>query len=367
MLESMKLDSLSHYFRARLRRRMPWVVVLVFALVFTTVSFLVRSSSGIHHQPWLTANTLLLPLLVSFSYGFLSPLPWRWSGDDRPRAPLGRGLFQAIGFNGALIFLLVAFSWFLIRHVQLKPEDLGLSPGTKVSFGLILLMQLAFGAPLMTIIGAIIAYGAVTEEEKATAEAKLEEAQWVLLRGQLSPHVLFNALNNLAELVRQDPLAAEQAILDLAGLYRDLLRHGDRPRAPLGEEKALVLQYLSVEALRLGARLQVHWQWDESLEPVETPPFLLQPLVENALKHGIAPHAEGGIVTIILRREGSGLGLSVQNTGRPMGLVVGDGIGLRNLEARLQLAYGASASFCLHAEARGTLAEVRLGTLEMRR
>lgn len=363
----MKREPLAQYFRLRLHRRLPWVVVMVFAIVFTAASFLVRSASGLQHQPWLTANTLLMPFLVSFGYGFLSPLPWRWTGDDRLRAPLGRGLLQAIAFNAALVLALVTFSWFLIRHAQLKAEDLGLSPGTRVSFGLILAMQLAFGVPLMTIIGAIIGYGSVTEEEKIAAETKLEEAQWVLLRGQLSPHVLFNSLNNLAELVRQDPVAAEQAILDLAGLYRDLLHHGDRARAPLRDERALVLRYLSVEGLRLGPRLRVTWDWDDSLETVETPPFLLQPLVENALKHGIAPHPEGGELVITLQRNGTGLRLSVRNSGRAMGLVPGDGIGLSNLDARLRLAYGSAGKISLRAEEHGTLAEVRLSTLEMRR
>jgi LytS/YehU family sensor histidine kinase len=103
------------------------------------------------------------------------------------------------------------------------------------------------------------------------------------------------------------------------------------------------------------------------LNEVEAPPFLLQPLVENALKHGIAPHPEGGDLVITLRRNGHGLSLAVRNTGRPMGLVLGDGIGLRNLEARLRLAYGSAGKFSLHADGAATVAEVQLGTLEMRR
>lgn len=367
MLDSMKMDPLTLYFRQRLRKRLPWAVVLVFSLVFTAIQFMVRSVSVLNHHPGSLANALLMPFFVTFSYGFLSPMPWRWTGDDRPRAPLGRGLLQAIPYNALLTLVLVSMSWLLVRHAQMNPEELGFRPGTKVSFGFILAMNLMIAVPLMTIIGGIIAYGAVTEEEKVAAETKLEEAQWVLLRGQLSPHVLFNSLNNLAELVRQDPPAAEQAILDLAGLYRDLLRHGDRPRAPLGDERALVLRYLSVEGLRLGPRLQATWAWDETLNDVEAPPFLLQPLVENALKHGIAPHPEGGDLAITLRRNGQGLSLSVRNSGRPMGLVLGDGIGLRNLEARLRLAYGSAGKFSLHADGAATVAEVQLGTLEMRR
>lgn len=97
------------------------------------------------------------------------------------------------------------------------------------------------------------------------------------------------------------------------------------------------------------------------------PPFLLQPLVENALKHGIAPHAEGGDLAITLRREGAGLQLRVTNTGRGLGLIPGSGVGLRNLEARLALAYGQGARFHLRSEGAATVAEVLLSHLEMRR
>jgi LytS/YehU family sensor histidine kinase len=167
--------------------------------------------------------------------------------------------------------------------------------------------------------------------------------------------------------VRQDPPAAEQALLDLSELYRALLRHGDRMKAPLGEERRLVERYLAVEGLRFGPRLKVQWDWDEALDAVEAPPFLLQPLVENALKHGIAPHGPGGELGISLHREGSGLVLRVANTGRPMALVLGNGVGLRNLEARLQLAYGNRASFHLGSEGPWSVATVRLATLEARR
>jgi hypothetical protein len=367
MLEAMRLAPLQQHFRSRLRRRTPWVVVLLFALLFSGLQFLLVPAELQLRHPGAWANALLMPLLVSFSYGFLAPLPWRWSGDDRSRAPFWRGLIQAVIFNALLITLLVALSWLMVRNANLKAEALGLAKGAKATFRAVWAINLLGGIPMMTIIGAIISFAVITEEEKAAAETKLEEAQWVLLRGQLSPHVLFNSLNGLAELVRQDPVAAEQAILDLSELYRALLRHGDRPTAPLGDERALVQRFLAVEGLRLGTRLQVRWDWESGLDGVETPPFLLQPLVENALKHGIAPHPAGGELTIRLHREGPGLRLQVANTGRSMGLIPGQGVGLRNLEARLKLAYGPGAAFHLRSEGTATVAEVSLERLETRR
>ena len=363
----MRLEPLRRHFRIRLRKRTSWIIVLIFTALFTVFQFVMAPAAAQLHQPGTLANALLMPFLVSFAYGFLSPLPWRWTGDDRSRAPFLRGGLQALAFNAAVITGLVLLSWFLVRNTSLKAEILGAVPGRPITFLRILGIQLFLGAPMMTIIGAIISFGETTTEEKEAAEARLEEAQWVLLRGQLSPHVLFNSLNGLAELVRQDALAAEQAILDLSELYRALLRHGDRMKAPLEEERRLVERYLAVESLRLGGRLRVTWNWDGTLDPVEAPPFLLQPLVENALKHGLAPHSEGGELAITLRREGPGLCLRVANTGRPMALVLGNGVGLRNLEARLGLAYGPAASFHLGTEGPWSVAEIRLRSLETRR
>lgn len=363
----MRFGPLNQHLQERLQKRTPWAVVLAFTVIFTSFQFILVHPSTQMKHPGTLANSLIMPLLVCIGYGFLSPLPWRWSGDERLRAPFWRGLIQAIGSNALLILALVAVSWLMIRGANLSAEALGLPKGAKPSFAKILMMNYMIGLPMMTIVGAIISFSVVSEEEKAAAETKLEEAQWVLLRGQLSPHVLFNSLNGLAELVRLDPMAAEQAILDLSELYRALLRHGDRPTAPLGDERALVQRFLAVEGLRLSHRLRVHWDWDESLDAIEAPPFLLQPLVENALKHGIASHSAGGELTIRLRREGAGLRLQVANTGKPMGLVPGQGVGLQNLEARLKLAYGGGAAFHLHSEGTTTVATVTLERLETRR
>jgi two-component sensor histidine kinase len=363
----MRIGPLQQHFRTRLRKRMPWVIVLVFAALITGLQFVIAPGATHARHTGVMVNILVMPLVTSFCYGFLTPLPWRWTGDDRLRAPFWRGLTQSLVFNALVVLLLVTLSWLMVRNANLKAEALGLAQGAKATFRTVLMVQMLAGVPMMTIIGAIISFAVVTEEEKATAEARLEEAQWVLLRGQLSPHVLFNSLNGLAELVRQDPVAAEQAILDLSELYRALLRHGDRARAPLAEERALVQRFLAVEGLRLGDRLKVRWDWDVGLNQAEAPPFLIQPLVENALKHGIAPHPEGGTLEISLRRHNGGLVLRVSNTGRGLGLVPGAGVGLANLEARLRLAYGAGATLHLRSEGPRTVATVEVPSLEMRR
>ena len=362
----MRFSALKQHFRKRLRRRTTWTIVLLFTGLFTLFQFVIVPAGVQLHHPGALANALLTPFLVSFSYGFISPLPWRWTGDDRLRAPFFRGVTQALVFNALLILALVALSWLLVRDATLKAEALGLATGVRMSFKQVLGLNLMIGDPMMTIMGGIISLGETTEEERAVALAQLEEAKWVLLRGQLSPHVLFNSLNGLAELVRQDPVAAEQAILDLSELYRALLKHGNRSSAPLGEERALVQRFLAVEGLRFGPRLRVSWNWDPDLDQEEAPPFLVQPLVENALKHGIAPNPAGGDLAISLVRQEQRLQLRVANTGRGLGLVPGQGVGLQNLEARLKLTYGSGGTFHLRTEGGMTVAEVQLPLRETR-
>jgi len=206
-----------------------------------------------------------------------------------------------------------------------------------------------------------------TRYARHEAERRLREAQWVLLRGQLSPHVLFNALNGLAELVHIDPVAAERGILNLSDLYRTLLAHGSRPAAPLREERVLVERYLELETMRLGERLHVRWAWDGAFDDLEMPPFLVQPLVENALKHGINPSTSGGELAISLRAEGPDLVIQVRNTGRPLPLMLGNGVGVANLEARLGLAYAKAATLRLFTEDGWTIGEIRIDLETVRR
>jgi signal transduction histidine kinase len=354
----MKFQPLLQHFRRRLRKRLSWGIVAGFTLLFAVAKGSAFSKVQVSNPAvgWFTI--FFTPFVMSFAYGFLTPLPWRYTGDDRPAAPLLRGFLQALPWTALIIVLIVCLDYGLLQMAGWTGAVVEGGRTIHVPLRQIFAIQLLVGVPMMTFIGAMIALGERTEEEKATAETQLREAQWVLLRGQLSPHVLFNSLNGLAELVRQDVDRAEQAILDLAELYRSLLRHGDRPLAPLGDERAMVKRYLAVESLRLGDRLRVRWDWDEDLDRMMAPPFLLQPLVENALKHGIAGHPEGGEVRIKGSRDGEAFHLQVANTGRPASLVLGEGIGLRNLEARLKLAYGDRGRFHLHGEYGWTLADV---------
>lgn len=298
---------------------------------------------GVARPSWMGEGIYILWTCTALF--ILSPLPWQWTGDNRPLTSFSRGLCQCLG--------MVACESLVLGYV-FREEAPALRQTTHW------LMVFALQATQYAFAGHLIAAWERRRARKAEALSKAREAQWTLLQSQMSPHALLNALNGLSQLVREDLEAGRQGVQDLAEIYKQLVALGGRPRISLAEERELVRRFLAVEQLRLGSRLSVAWDWDPALESLEVPPLLLQPLVENAIKHGIATSAAGGEVRILLARQGSDLLLAVQNTGQMLGSSSGQGIGLQNLAARLALAYGDRAQFQLRPEAGATLAEIRL-------
>jgi len=175
-------------------------------------------------------------------------------------------------------------------------------------------------------------------QAKAEGSARLEA-----LQARMKPHFLFNSLNSIASLIRRKPQLAEELTLDLAELYRAILRK-DIKLATLEEEIGLSRQYLNIEQLRLGGRLRVVWRLDEDLLGALIPPLSLQPLIENAIYHGIEPSPEGGDLVISCQsHKRNKIILSVRNSLPDQnGAVerVGNRIALTNLRLRLQSFFG---------------------------
>jgi signal transduction histidine kinase len=134
----------------------------------------------------------------------------------------------------------------------------------------------------------------------AQAESALARAELAAISGKLNPHFLFNTLNSLIALTRKDAQAAEAALMRFSGMLRYVLdsKRSAADRVPLADEVAFVRDYLSLESLRLGARLHVDWQLDPATLQDEIPPLSLQPLVENSVQHGVAPRLSGGMISI---------------------------------------------------------------------
>ena len=173
----------------------------------------------------------------------------------------------------------------------------------------------------------------------AATAARLAE-----LQSRIRPHFLFNTLNTAIALVRLDPGRAETVLEDLSELFRVALTHGDAP-VTLGEEVELAQRYLAIEQIRFGERLKVQWELDEVADDAKLPPLLLQPLVENAVKHGIEPSPAGGVIRVRSRVKRGHAVVSVTNTLPPVPGLPGHGMALRNVRERLRLMHDVAAQF----------------------
>jgi hypothetical protein len=175
-------------------------------------------------------------------------------------------------------------------------------------------------------------------------ETANRENQLGNLRAQMNPHFMFNALNGIRALIDEDPDQAKRAITQLSAILRNAMATVKRKVVPLGEEIDIVKAYLALEAMRYEERLRVSFEVDPALERQPIPPMLLQTLVENAVRHGVANRPQGGEVIIGARSEGDTTVLFVRNSGHyEPGRINGTGIGLRNTRKRLEMIYGGKA------------------------
>ena len=194
-------------------------------------------------------------------------------------------------------------------------------------------------------------YLLIAQEEAQEAERQAQElhalareAELKALRAQLNPHFLFNSLNSISALTTIDAKGARRMCVLLADFLRKSLKLGERSTVSLGEELDLLRAYLAIEQIRFGARLQVEWAVDPAAEPARIPPLLLQPLGENAIKHGIAQLPEGGTLRIGAELRGGHVEIRLDNPADPdAGAPVGLGMGLQQVRRRLRGRFGASA------------------------
>lgn len=180
------------------------------------------------------------------------------------------------------------------------------------------------------------------------------------LRSQLNPHFLFNSLNSIRALIDIDPKQAQVNITKLSSLLRKSLILGKEHLVSLSEELAIVQDYLDLEKVRFEERVQVIQQHDLSLMELQIPPFIIQTLVENAFKHGIAQQINGGTIWIRTERFGNNVMITVENTGQ-LDLERGIGIGIENTIRRLELQFGSKGKFELKAgESETVIAQITL-------
>jgi two-component system, LytTR family, sensor kinase len=212
-----------------------------------------------------------------------------------------------------------------------------------------------------TVLGCVYAFIYFSEAREREAQAarlaaQLAESRLSALRMQLHPHFLFNSLNAIGVLVRDQKTAAATRMIELLGdVLHTVLRSDSRHEIPLHEEIAFLEQYLAIEQVRFSDRLHVQWQIDDELRDALVPEFVLQPLVENALRHGIAKRSDSGMLEISARRDGNSLVLTVSDDGAglPESLEPRMGVGLTNVRERLRTLYGDAAQLDIAPRAGG--------------
>jgi hypothetical protein len=305
------------------------------------------------------ATFLLSGFLLSFiMYGVCHAL---WQA----RVPLMRALLTCTGVAYGLGILVAAVSYWAELHFG----------GSKSHYHWSYVFTFASSACFVLVAWGFLYFGIKHyqgwEEEKQrlqAAQLMAREAQMRALRYQLQPHFLFNTLNAISTLVLDNqPRIATQMIARLADLLRRTLESPDTHQVSLKEEIAVTKEYLALEKVRFGPRLTVTYAIDPETQEAQVPRFLLQPLVENAIRHGIAKRPDGG--NLVLRSEAIGgrLRVKIENDGaedddpvlRRDARTAHRGVGLTNTRARLQQMYGYEATLETHATANG-MYEVRI-------
>ena len=213
------------------------------------------------------------------------------------------------------------------------------SAGVMVAGALVYLLAVSFHYVLLGV-------DATRRAEQHSMELSIlaREAELRALRAQVHPHFLFNSLNSISALVTLDPMRAREMCILLAEFFRSTLALGEKAVVTLEDELAVARTYLAIEGLRFGARLSVEENVDEAARACKLPPLLLQPLVENAIRHGIATRPDGGVLRIEARTDGQRMRISVDNPFDPEAPArPGVGVGLANVRRRLLAGYGERA------------------------
>ena len=197
--------------------------------------------------------------------------------------------------------------------------------------------------------------------DRERLRAQVAEQRLIALTGQLHPHFLFNTLQGISTLIHRDPEAADEMLAKLSDLLRDLLRHRDHVLVPLADELRYARTYLEIAQLRFADRLRFEIDVMADADRASVPLFILQPLVENALAHGIGGRTQGGCVWVTARRDGERLRLEVADDGGGLttSTTLREGVGLSNTRERLRASFGDDQQLSLgRATAGGAVARI---------
>jgi hypothetical protein len=290
---------------------------------------------------WLEALALVLPASPVYAAACLSAwyvcraAPLHTS---RPSRALTTSALAAT--TAAMVWLGILRAWYAVLDTlpAVDAHSARYTPQVPLLFTVgVLLFLLSLAVHYAT-----LAFDVVREAERRQLQAEVlaRDAQLSALRAQLDPHFLYNSLNSINALTSTDPAGARRMCLMLGDFLRQTMHVGSRPWIPVSEELALAEQFLDIEQVRFGARLQVERHADETAAACRVPPLLLQPLVENAVTHGIARLLDGGVIRVDVTRRDGVLSIAIENPRETDGRPSPPGLGLDNVRQRIAAVFG---------------------------
>lgn len=327
-----------------------WTAV---GLTFSGVAYLAMVSEGRSESMTLV---LTMSLIRSYVWGIFTPLIFVLA----KRLPIDpRGIRWRNVVSNLLAGLIVSFlySMIFVTFGGFSERGSGDVPATftlTVQRFLVPALYTFFSlfTPTFFTIQALLFYRNYKEEAAKNAELQreLSSAQLNALKMQLQPHFLFNSLHSISSLILLDPKRANEMVALLGDFLRQTLEHSNDQLVPLSEELEFLRCYLRIEETRFEDRLKVEFDIGDDLLGAAVPHLIMQPIVENAVKHGIAPFEITGFIRISARHHGNKLVLSVTNSGQVanrserLGVMTTNGMGIRNVRSRLEQVYGREAT-----------------------
>jgi len=260
-----------------------------------------------------------------------------------------------VGFTGGFVLATWLTGLSLAQVLQQHPQSLLIAGAAALLFGVMGVWHFHDEAT----IAAAQAEARAERLARVEQEALAAQAELARLQAQIEPHFLFNTLSNVVSLIDSQPAAARDMLLNLTALLRTSLARSRRESVTLAEELELLRAYLGIMAIRMGPRLQWRIEADDDILGASLPPLLVQPLVENAIRHGLEPKPAGGQLTIRCTRDGDTVAIRVEDDGLGLdacaqsGAAGGHGLGLANIRQRLAQRHGNAAHLELSPGAGG--------------
>jgi two-component system, LytTR family, sensor kinase len=295
---------------------------------------------------YLALANILLGILLTHLYRLMIR---RWQWERLSFVRLAPRVVASVVF---LAFLMTLVNLPIDR--ELLPQLVSTEPSVFLGY------MISWGKTMLAWILSYTAYHYVertrqAEIEKILLQTSIRDTEAKVLRAQLNPHFVFNALNSIRALVYEDPEKAQRSITQLSGLLRNSLLADRRKTVELREEIKTVEDYLALEKVRYEERLRSHLDIDSRTLFWQVPPMMLQTLVENAIKHGVSKAVGGGFVELRATVQPEGLRVKIRNTGHLGDTGESGGFGLENTTHRLELLYGSEARFRIFQESAGVV------------